>query len=97
MSLGLLIQEGKLFNVRRLVALDMGLHGPRFILIEFGLGVPVDRLKTLVERLCLYGLSKKSTNEDEVRHGVTPRGLEFSDTYFRMKGFFEEFGESSSG
>ncbi len=37
----LLIQEGKLFNVRRLVALDMGLHGPRFILIEFGLGVPV--------------------------------------------------------
>jgi hypothetical protein len=33
--------EGRLFNVRRLVALDMGLHGPRFILIEFGLGAPV--------------------------------------------------------
>jgi hypothetical protein len=33
--------EGRLFNVRRLVALDMALHGPKFILIEFGLGVPV--------------------------------------------------------
>jgi len=33
--------EGRLFNVRRLVALDMGLHGPTFILVEFSLGVPV--------------------------------------------------------
>ena len=33
--------EGRLFSVKRLVALDMGLHGPKFILIEFGLGVPV--------------------------------------------------------
>jgi xanthine/uracil/vitamin C permease (AzgA family) len=35
------MEEGRLFDVRRLVALDMGLHGPTFILIEFGLGVPV--------------------------------------------------------
>ncbi len=35
------IQEGRLFNVRRLVALDMGLHGRRFILTEYSLGVPV--------------------------------------------------------
>jgi hypothetical protein len=35
------MEEGRIFNVRRLVALDMGLHGPRFILIEFSLGVPV--------------------------------------------------------
>lgn len=34
-------EEGRLFNVRRLVALDMGLHGSKFILVEFGLGVPV--------------------------------------------------------
>jgi hypothetical protein len=33
--------EGRLFNVRRLVALDMGLHGSTFILLEFGLGVPI--------------------------------------------------------
>lgn len=35
------MEEGRLFNVRRLVALDMGLHGPAFILIEFSLGVPI--------------------------------------------------------
>jgi hypothetical protein len=35
------LEEGRLFNVRRMVALDMGLHGPKFILIEFGLGVPI--------------------------------------------------------
>ncbi len=35
------IEEGRLFNVRRLVALDMGLHGRRFILTEYSLGVPV--------------------------------------------------------
>ena len=35
------LKEGRFFDVRRLVALDMGLHGPKFILIEFGLGVPI--------------------------------------------------------
>ena len=33
--------EGRIFNVRRLVALDITLHGPRFIMIEFGVGTPV--------------------------------------------------------
>ena len=32
--------EGKVIVVRKLVALDIHLHGPRFILLEFGLGTP---------------------------------------------------------
>ena len=32
--------EGRIINVRRLVALDITLHGPRFILAEFGIGTP---------------------------------------------------------
>ncbi len=32
--------EGRIINVRRLVALDITLHGPPFIAIEFGLGTP---------------------------------------------------------
>ncbi len=32
--------EGRLINVRRLVSLDITLHGPRFILAEFGIGTP---------------------------------------------------------
>ena len=32
--------EGRVINVRKLVALDITLHGPRFIMIEFGVGAP---------------------------------------------------------
>jgi len=32
--------EGRLINVRKLVALDITLHGPRFIMVEFGVGTP---------------------------------------------------------
>ena len=32
--------EGRIINVRRLVALDINLHGYRFILVEFGIGTP---------------------------------------------------------
>jgi len=32
--------EGRVINVRKLVALDITLHGPRFITIEFGVGTP---------------------------------------------------------
>ena len=33
--------EGKLIVIRKLVALDIFLHGPKFILVEFGVGTPV--------------------------------------------------------
>jgi hypothetical protein len=32
--------EGRIINVRKLVALDIFLHGPRFIMIEMGVGTP---------------------------------------------------------
>ena len=32
--------EGRIIDVRKLVALDIFLHGPRFIMIEFGVGTP---------------------------------------------------------
>ena len=32
--------KGRVVNVRRLVALDITLHGPGFIMIEFGVGTP---------------------------------------------------------
>jgi hypothetical protein len=33
--------EGRLINIHKLVALDIRLHGPLFILIEFGAGTPL--------------------------------------------------------
>jgi len=68
-------------------------EGVRITRLSYGVGVPVDRLKTLVEALSSNGLVRKSTNEDEVAYGATPRGLEFLETYWKMKAFFEIFGE----
>ncbi len=33
-------QKERLIDIRKLVALDITLHGPKFIMIEFGLGTP---------------------------------------------------------
>ena len=32
--------EGRFINVRKLVSLDITLHGPRFIMAEYGIGTP---------------------------------------------------------
>ena len=45
--------EGRLINIRKLVSLDITLHGPRFILAEFGIGTPVILVVGLV--LAAYG------------------------------------------
>jgi hypothetical protein len=34
-----IMKSGRVINVRKLAALDIVFHGPKFILIEFGLGV----------------------------------------------------------
>ena len=67
-------------------------EGARITRLSYGVGVPVDRLKRLVERLCSYGLARRSSEGEEVYYWVTPRGLEFLDTYFMMKSFLEELG-----
>lgn len=68
-------------------------EGARITRLSYGVGVPVDRLKVMTDRLCRYGLARKSSDEEGVYYGVTPRGLEFLDTFWRMRGFLEEFGE----
>jgi len=68
-------------------------EGVRITRLSYGVGVPVDRLRQIVDKLCSYGLAHRTVDEDDVFFGVTPRGLEFLDTFWRMKGFLEEFGE----
>ena len=70
-------------------------EGARVTKLSYGVGVPVDRLKIIVERLCSYGLANKSSDDEGTSYGVTPRGLEFLDTFWRMKSFLEELGESA--
>ena len=71
-------------------------EGARITKLSYGVGVPVDRLKVMVERLCSYGLAFRSVDDEGSSYGVTPRGLEFLDTFWKMKGFLEELGEGRS-
>ncbi len=70
-------------------------EGARVTRLSYGVGVPVDRLKIIVERLCSYGLANRSVDDEGTSYGVTPRGLEFLDTFWKMKSFLEELGEST--
>ena len=75
-------------------------EGGRITRISYGVGVPVDRLKVMVEALSANGLVRKIAAEDEegdeagvYYYGVTSRGLEFLEIYWKMKGFLAAFGE----
>lgn len=68
-------------------------EGVRITRLSYGVGVPVDRLKRLVDSLCTNGLVRRSAGEDEISYGATERGLEFLDTYWKMKSYFEILGE----
>ncbi len=70
-------------------------EGIRITRLSYGVRVPVDRLKLLVEKLCSLGLARRYTDEEETYYGSTAKGLEFLDTYFRMKGFLDELDKGS--
>ncbi|HYC11941.1 MAG TPA: winged helix-turn-helix domain-containing protein [Nitrososphaerales archaeon] len=70
-------------------------EGARITRLSYGVGVPVNRLKALIEGLCSHGLARKSLGDGNASYGVTPRGLEFLDAYFKMREFLDEFGEGS--
>jgi predicted transcriptional regulator len=73
-------------------------HGGRgrITRLSYGCGKPVDRLKKSLEKLEKCGLVRGNPIESE--DGVaarafilTPRGQEFLDTYWKMKGFLDVF------
>ncbi|MGA3110868.1 MAG: winged helix-turn-helix domain-containing protein [Candidatus Bathyarchaeia archaeon] len=68
-------------------------EGGKITRISYGVGVPVDRLRTIIEALSNYGLARKCMTDEQNLYFVTPRGLEFLDIYWKMKGFLEIFGE----
>ena len=69
-------------------------EGARITRMSYGSGVPIDRLKVIVENLTSFGLVQTITDEEEegVFYVLTPRALEFLETFWKMKGFLEVFG-----
>jgi len=68
-------------------------EGGRITRISYGVGVPNDRLRTILEALNSCGLTKKLEADDQTLYFATPRGLEFLETYWKMRGYLEIFGE----
>jgi predicted transcriptional regulator len=70
-------------------------EGERITRISYGVGVPVDRLKVMVERLSAMGMVRRITADDDEKgsyyYSLTPRALEFLETYWKMKSFLEDF------
>jgi len=72
-------------------------HGAaRITRISYGAGMPVDRLRNFVDRLLSLGLLKSEEFDGRSVYDITPRGQEFLDTYWKMRGYIEVLEEAPS-
>ncbi len=65
--------------------------------MSYGVGVPIDRLKRIVADLNSYELVQTLSDEEEegVYYVLTPRALDFLETYWKMNSFLETFGDAT--
>ena len=68
-------------------------EGSRITKMSYGVGVPIDRLKPILVDLTSYGLVQTLTDDEEegVFYVLTPRALDFLETYSKMQSFLETF------
>ena len=65
-------------------------HGAaRITRVSYGAGMPVDRVRILVRRLIDAGLLRSEELDARPVYDITPRGQEFLDTYWKMRGYVE--------
>jgi predicted transcriptional regulator len=70
-------------------------HGAaRITRVSYGAGMPVDRLRTLVDRLQSLGLLASEEVDGRAAYAITARGQEFLDTYWKMRGYIEVFEQA---
>ena len=68
--------------------------GGRITRVSYAVGVPIDRLKLMLQELCDFGLARMAQEDGETRYTASQRGLDFLDTYWKMNGFLESFKEA---
>ena len=59
----------------------------RITRISYGAGMPVNRLRSFVDRLVALDLLREEDHDGWSSYSITHRGQEFLDTYWRMRGF----------
>ncbi len=63
--------------------------GARITRVSYGAGMPVDRLRLVMDRLLALGLLQSEEVDGRPTFDITARGQEFLDTYWKMRGFVE--------
>jgi predicted transcriptional regulator len=61
----------------------------RITRMSYGAGMPVDRLRPIIDRLLAAGLLAAQAEEDRTCYQITPRGHEYLSVYWKLKGFTE--------
>jgi predicted transcriptional regulator len=65
-------------------------HGAaRVTRVSYGVGMPVDRLRSFLDRLLQLGLLRAEESDGRPVYDITARGQEFLDTYWKMRGYIE--------
>lgn len=64
--------------------------------ISYGAGLPLDRVKPMLETLANFGLLSKRIAGDSRFYHITRRGLEFIDAYRKVQGFMTYLGPEQS-
>ncbi len=65
-------------------------HGSaRITRISYGAGMPVDRLRTLVDRLVALGLLASEDDDGRTTYDLTARGQQFLDVYWKMRAYVD--------
>lgn len=64
--------------------------------ISYGANLPVDRAKSLLQLLILHGFVRELVVGDSKKYRATKRGLEFVETYSKMKKFFAALAEPAA-
>jgi len=68
-------------------------HGAaRVTRVSYGAGMPVDRLRSILDRLSLLGLVTVDELDGRPIYEITVRGQEFLDTYWKMRAYVEVLG-----
>ncbi|HTW56138.1 MAG TPA: winged helix-turn-helix domain-containing protein [Thermoplasmata archaeon] len=72
-------------------------HGAaRITRVSYGAGMPVDRLRTFLDRLLALGLLRSEELDGRPVFEITVRGQEFLDTYWKMSAFLSVLSSDGS-
>jgi len=63
--------------------------------ISYGAGLPLDRVKPMLETLANFGLLTIRLSDDSRYYHITRRGIEFIEAYRKVQGFMTYLGSDN--